>query len=87
VLTKELESADVVDPISLKVKSLPNPKLISGTTVVDIDGAEPLKITDDVTSPGMMLLFDQSGRLVLRDEAEDQELYRIYSYAEERGVE
>ncbi|MEM8669548.1 MAG: hypothetical protein AAGG48_18625 [Planctomycetota bacterium] len=87
VLTKEMESADVVDPISLKIKKLPNANLYSGTTVVDIDGAKPLGITEDVKSPGLMLLFDQTGKLTVREETDDLELYRIYSYAEERGVE
>ena len=77
----------MVDPISLLVKKMPNPSLVSGTTVVAIDGAKPLKITEDVQSPGVMLLFDQSGQLTVHDELEDQEMFRVYTYAEERGIE
>ncbi|MCP4888931.1 MAG: hypothetical protein P1U77_02100 [Rubripirellula sp.] len=87
VLSKDMESADVVDPISLLVKKMPNASLVSGTTVVAIDGAKPLKITEDVQSPGVMLLFDQSGQLTVHDELEDQEMFRVYTYAEERGIE
>ena len=86
VLSHKAESADVVDPITLKVKKLPDAEIVSGTTIVDLDGGGPLKIAeDDLTEPGMMLLFDQSGKLIVTDEVGDQEFYRIYSYADERG--
>ena len=85
VLSHKAEFADVVDPISLKVKKLPDAELVSGTTIVDLDGGRPLSIAEDLTEPGMMLLFDQSGQLIVTDEVGDQESYRIYSYADERG--
>ncbi len=85
VLSHKEEFADVVDPISMKVKKLPDAELVSGTTIVDLDGGGPLKIADDLTEPGMMLLFDQTGKLIVTDEVGDQEFYRIYSYADERG--
>jgi len=87
VLSHKAESADVVDPITLKIKKLPDAELFSGTTVVDLDGGAPLKIADGLTEPGLMLLFDQTGQLQVTDEVRDQELYRIYSYADERGEE
>ena len=87
VLSQQAETADVVDPISMKVKKLPDAELVSGTTIVDLDGGAPLKLAeeDDLTEPGLMLLYDQSGKLVVTDEVGDQEFYRIYSYADERG--
>lgn len=85
VLSQQAESVDVVDPITLSVKKLPDAELVSGTTVVDLDGGAPLKITEDLTSPGIMLLFDQMGELKVADEISDQTMYRIYTYAEERG--
>lgn len=87
VLSITAESADVVDPITLKVKKKPDVELISGTTVVDVDGGVPLKIVqgEELKTPGMMLLFDQMGQLRVSDEIGDQESYRIYSYADERG--
>ena len=85
VLSRKAESADVVDPITLSVKKLPDPELESGTTVVDMDGGVPLKIADDLKSPGVMLFYDQMGQLRLKDRVGDQEMYRIYSYADERG--
>ncbi|MGI9472494.1 MAG: hypothetical protein ACR2NZ_13215 [Rubripirellula sp.] len=85
VLSKKMETADVIDPITLSVKKLPEAEILSATTVVDIDGGVPLKITEELSEPGMMLLFDQDGRLHLNDEVGDQESYRIYSFADERG--
>ena len=85
VLSKKMESADVVDPITLTVKKLPDAELISGTTIVDLEGGLPLAITEELTTPGMMLLFDQSGQLMVADEVTDQQMFRTYTYAEERG--
>ncbi len=85
VLSHKAEFADVVDPITLSVKKLPDPELVSGTTVVDVDGGIPLKISDDLKSPGIMLFFDQMGQLKVVNEVGDQEMYRVYTYADERG--
>jgi hypothetical protein len=43
-----------------------------------------LEITDELTEPGMVLLFDQSGQLRLSDDINDQEFYRIKSFAAEK---
>ncbi len=88
VLSKRVdkdETVDVVDPITLQVKKLPNAELISRTTVVDLDGGSKLAITDDLTEPGIMLLYDNEGSLTVTDDINDQEYYRIYTYAKERG--
>jgi len=85
VLSKKMESVDVVDPITLTVKKMPDAELISGTTVVDLEGGSPLAITEELSSPGMMLLFDQSGQLTVTDEVSDQQMFRTFTYAEERG--
>ncbi len=85
VLSHKAEFADVVDQLTMEVKKLPDAELISDTTIVDIDGGLPLSITADLTEPGLMLIYDSSGKLVVTDDVDDQEFYRIYSYAEERG--
>ncbi len=86
VLSHKAEAADVVDPITLKVMKLPDAEIESKTTIVDLDGGGPLKIAEDgLTEPSMMLLFDQSGKLIVTDEVGDQEFFRIYSFADERG--
>jgi hypothetical protein len=76
-----------VDPITLSVKKYPDPELVSGTTIVGLDGGVPLKITEDLNEPGLMLIYDQMGQLKVTSEVDDQEMYRIYTYADERGVE
>jgi hypothetical protein len=79
------ETVDVVDAVTLEVKKLPEAELISPTTVVDLDGGRKLAITDGLTEPGMMLLYDNDGQLTVTDDISDQEYYRIYTYAKERG--
>ncbi|MCG8653754.1 MAG: hypothetical protein MI861_28205, partial [Pirellulales bacterium] len=85
VLSHKAEFADVVDQINMEVKKLPDAELISSTTIIDLDGGSSLSITKELTAPGLMLLYDQDGELVVTDDIQDQEFYRIYSYAEERG--
>jgi len=85
ILSAKADHADVVDPITLEVKKTPPVEYVSGTTIVDIDGGLPLVNTEDLTGPGMILLFDQDGSLHLSDDVSDMEMYRINSYADERG--
>ncbi|MDB4532921.1 hypothetical protein N9248_01300 [bacterium] len=84
-LSVEADHADVVDPITMAVKKTPPVQFVSETTIVDIDGGLPLGITEDLNEPGMILLFDQDGSLHLNDDISDMEMYRINSYADERG--
>ncbi len=85
VLSHKAEAADVIDPITLNVKKLPDAELVSGTTIIDLGGGSPLSISEGLTEPGRMLLFDQSGELRVTSELDDLESYRIYSFADERG--
>ncbi len=80
-------TADLVDPITLEIKKLPDAEIKSQATVVDLEGGQPLEITaeENMTVPAMILLFDDSGELIVSDEVSDQEFYRVYSYAEEKG--
>ena len=85
ILSAKADHADVVDPITMEVKKTAPVEYVSETTIVDIDGGLPLDITEDLTEPGMILLFDQDGSLHLSDDVSDMEMYRINSYADERG--
>jgi len=81
-------NAEAIDPIALTVKKVPDAKVLSQATVVDLDGGEPLEIVDseeEMTEPGLMLLVDERGNLKVTSEVGDQEQYRIYSFADERG--
>ncbi len=86
VLSHKAETAEVVDPITLEIKKMPEPDFVSTTTVVDLEGGKPLKIAEDLTEPGMILLFDQSGQLRLSEEIDDLELFRIKTAAVEKGL-
>lgn len=84
----EEKGADVVDPITLEVKKLPNAKIQSDAIVIDIDGGvelDILKDADDMFEPGLFLMMDGQGNLELRDSLSDQKAYRIKSWAKERG--
>lgn len=90
VLSHKQETADVVDPITLEVKKLPDAEIITSTTIIDLDGGRNLSLNkglgdQELKEPSLMLLYDMSGNLVVTDSVNDQEYYRIYSYAEERG--
>ncbi len=87
VLSSKAEFADVVDPITLEIKKVPDAEIVSDVTVIDIDGGEPLAIQegDGLLAPSLMLMFDSSGGLKVHEEVDDQEFYRIESFAEERG--
>ena len=52
---------------------------------MQIDGGLPLDITDDLNEPGMILLFGGDNSLQLSDDVSDMEMYRINTYADERG--
>lgn len=84
VLSQKAEFGDIVDPVALQVRKLPNPEFVSNSIVVDLAGGRELKITDELTEPGMVLLFDQTGQLSLSDDIGDQEFYRIKSFADEK---
>ena len=85
VLSVQAEHADVVDPITFDVKKTLPVEYASDTIIVDIDGGVPLEITDDLSEPGMVLMFDERGLLHLSDDISDMEMYRINTYADERG--
>lgn len=87
VLSHKAEFNDIVDPISLDVKKLPDAVIVSDATVIDIDGGIPLGIQEGegLVTPSLMLMYDSQGGLKVHDEVDDQEFYRIESFAEERG--
>lgn len=84
VLNQKAEFGDIVDPIALEVRKLPNPEFKSNSIIVDLDGGRELKIAEDLTEPSLVLLFDSSGQLRLSDDVNDQEFYRIKSFAAEK---
>jgi len=70
----------VVDPVAMEMVKLEDAKVVSSATVIDISGGDSLEIADDLQQPGMMLLYDDNGDLVVADEVHDLEMYNIYSF-------
>ncbi|MEO1617187.1 MAG: hypothetical protein AAFV88_15155 [Planctomycetota bacterium] len=94
VLSEQVEKADVVDPITLEVREVKEvegergPIIVkSESTIIDIKGGLPLEIVEEeeMTEPGMFLMIDSQGRLKVKQSVEEQQVYRIRSFAEERG--
>lgn len=88
VLSTKVESADVVDPITLEVKKTEEKVIKSAATIIDIDGGLPLGIVEDdeMVQPGLFLMMDGNGKLKISDAVEQQRFYRIKSFATERGL-
>ena len=89
VLSNKVETADVVDPITLEVKKTGEKIVKSAATVIDIEGGAPMEIVENdekVVEPGMFLMMDGDGNLKVRDAIDEQRRYRIKSFAEERGL-
>lgn len=82
-------TTDLIDPIKLDIKKVEDATVLSGTTIIDINGGRMLTVfeeDEDLTEPGWVLLFDENGGLRVESEVRDQQEYRIYSFAEERGL-
>ncbi|EMI18159.1 hypothetical protein RMSM_04909 [Rhodopirellula maiorica SM1] len=87
VLSKTAESTDVIDPLTLEIKKLPDAAINNRSTVIAIDGGNPLSIVtdDDLKEPGSILIFKDNGELDVASEVDDLQPYRIYSFADEKG--
>lgn len=89
VLSQKVETADVVDPITLEVKKTGEKTIASAATVIDVQGGAPLEIVQDdeaIVEPGLFLMMDGDGNLKVKDATEQQQLFRIKSFADERGL-
>jgi hypothetical protein len=84
VLSKTAEVAEVIDPITNEIKKVTDYELKSSLSVVDLDGGVPLEMSEDLTSPGQMLLFDSTGKLSVSNDIDDQRSFRVYSFAKEK---
>lgn len=84
VLSKTAEVAEVIDPISNMIKKVTDYEVKSSISVVDLDGGIPLEMSEGLTSPGQMLLFDSTGKLSVSNDIDDQRSFRVYSFAKEK---
>ncbi len=92
VLAEESDAGEIVDPITLEVKKLPEgQKAVINTqsTVIGIQGGEALSIVkdDEMVRPSAVLLFDGDGKLRVGSEIGDQEAYRAWSFMDDREAE
>lgn len=79
--------AEVVDPLTLLVKTKPNSNVRSNAVVLDITGGEPLQLQaeDDLTRPGMVFVFDPvDGGLKVLEEIDDRFDYNMYTFTDDK---
>ena len=80
LLNKEIP-ADVIEPISLVYKTIPNYRLASNELVLDLRGGEVLpgqtvvEGEDPLRAPGEVAMLDASGNLTVRNELDDWEAF------------
>lgn len=84
VLSKTAEVAEVIDPITNMIMKVSDYEVKSSISVVDIDGGVTLEMSEELTSPGQMLLFDSTGKLSVSNDIDDQRSFRVYSFAKEK---
>jgi len=78
--------AEVVDPLTMKIKTKPNSSVNSNAVVLDIVGGEPLKLEEEfgLTRPGMMLVFDpMGGGLKVMEEIDDKFDFSMYTFTDD----
>ena len=79
-------NAEVVNPVDLSVKQLPDAVVDAGVVVVDIAGGQELAVSrkaDPLDAPGEMLIFDGNGGLKVLDDLDDFNRYRMYTFADD----
>ncbi len=74
---------DVIDPISLTFKNIPDYPLASGELVVDLRGGEILEPAvddaDPLLTPGEVAVIDATGNFIVRNELDDWQIVEKYS--------
>lgn len=79
---------EIVDPVTKEVKKYKGYKMTEGISVVDVRGGENLAHNDDrqdrLTFSGEMLLFRNDGTLIVSDELDDQDNFRMFTFADEK---
>lgn len=79
---------EVVDPVSRAVKKMKDYKMTEAVAVIDVRGGENLAHNDDrqdkLTFSGEMLLFRNDGSLAVSDELDDQDAFRMFTFADEK---
>ncbi|WP_153558575.1 hypothetical protein [Roseimaritima sediminicola] len=79
--------AEVVDPLTLTIKTKPNSAVRTHAVVLDVTGGEPLQLQeeDDLTRPGMVFVYDPvQGGLKVLQEIDDRFRFGRYTFAEDK---
>ena len=85
VLAKPIQ-ADVIDPVTLVYKTIPEYPLSSGELVVDVRGGEVLELpakdavnAKPLLTPGEVAIIDGSGNFIVRNELDDWQMFDKYA--------
>ena len=75
--------ANVINPVTLSFKTIPDYPLSSGELVVDLRGGELLEASKDneqaLLTPGEVAVIDASGNFIVRNELDDWHIFDKYA--------
>lgn len=71
--------ANVIHPITLQFRELPDFNFATGQSVIDLRGGEPLPGGDQLTSLGEYIVVDDEGNVVVRSELNDYDSFQLYT--------
>lgn len=83
VLDALVDSAEVIEPVSLIIKEIKDAKIISQLVVIDIAGGDSLPTTvrkEKLASAGEYLLLTADGSLVVHNELDDMKDFSLYRF-------
>lgn len=80
----KLIQAEVINPVTLTYKTVPDYKLNSGELVVDLRGGEVLEEAataeeKPLLTPGEVAVIDRSGNFIVRNELDDWQIFDKYA--------
>jgi len=87
VLNGVRKDVEIVNPINKVIKKLPTANIVTRATIADIRGAESLPNSagdDPLAEMGEILVVTGTGNVVVTNEWDDQFLYRMYTFADEK---
>ena len=70
-------TANVIHPVTLQFRELPDFRFATGQSVLDLRGGEPLPGGDQLTSLGEYIVVGEDGRLAVHNELEDYDTFQL----------
>jgi hypothetical protein len=83
-LMRKMIKTNIIDPVTLVFKTLPEHQLTTGELVVDFRGGEVLEAAKEkdakpLLTPGEVAVIDASGNFIVRNELDDWQIFDKYA--------